>query len=100
MFVLICLFFSILFVPLARSQNADLYYQQGMDFAKLQRWEEARKAFISGLHQSPNDKRFPTELAGIAFREHQNALARSYLHRALKLDRNDNYVLEFLGTIY
>jgi tetratricopeptide (TPR) repeat protein len=79
---------------------ADVDYQQGMALAGRGQWEEARRAFQAGEHKQPRDARFPLELAGVAFKQNQFALAKAHLHRALALDPTDSYAIDFLGTIY
>ena len=80
--------------------SADLDYYYGVALAHQQRWEEARQSLTAGRQLAPRDKRFPIELAGVAFKQKKYDLARSELHRALRLDRHDEYANEFLATIY
>jgi hypothetical protein len=80
--------------------SADQHYQQGITLARQQRWEEARKAFAAGQREAPVDKRFPLELAGVAYRLKHYEVAKSYLRRALQLDPRDSYGNDFLGTLY
>ncbi len=85
----------------ARPQRSpDLAYSYGMALARLQRWEEAARAFASGARQAPGDKRFPIELAGVAFQQKQYGRAARELRRALRLDPRDRYATDFLATIY
>lgn len=60
----------------------------------------ARSVLQAGAQAHPNDPRFPTELAGLAFLETRNAEAKRLLHRARRLGSADPYVSEFLGTLY
>ena len=46
------------------------------------------------------DKRFPIELAGIAFKQKHPVGASRYLRHALRIDPEDSYTNDFLGTIY
>lgn len=80
--------------------SADLDYYYGVALAHQQRWEEARQSLAAGRQLAPRDKRFPIELAGVAFKEKKYDLARSELRRALRLDPHDEYANEFLATIY
>ncbi len=82
------------------SKSADFYYYRGMAFARLQRWEEAKEAFTSGEKKYPSDRRFPVELAGIAFKQKHFQEAIRDLHRALHLDPHDRYAINFLATLY
>jgi len=83
----------------AQSLDPDTY-SRGMQAANTGQWEEARREFLSGLQQFPLDKRFPIELAGIAYRDRDYRRARRYLSSALRLDRSDTYANDFLGTLY
>ena len=52
------------------------------------------------MHLAPRDKRFPIELAGVAFKQKRFKEARRNLQRALQLDPGDEYANEFVATIY
>lgn len=80
--------------------SADLDYYYGVALAHQQRWEEARQSLAAGQRLAPRDKRFPIELAGVAFKQKKYDRARSDLRRALRLDPHDEYANEFLATIY
>jgi hypothetical protein len=80
--------------------SADLDYYYGVALAHLERWAEAGKALSDGQRLAPNDKRFPIELAGVAFKQKKYGEARKYLHRAVQLDPKDEYANEFLATVY
>jgi tetratricopeptide (TPR) repeat protein len=82
------------------SRSADQEFEYGMALAQLQRWDDARAALIRGSRLQPGHKRFPIELAGIAFKQKKTGRAVQYLHRALRLDPHDDYANEFLATIY
>ena len=84
----------------ARSRSADIDYCYGSALAHLQRWDEARRVFEAAEELQPRDKRFPTELGGVAFKQHDYAGAKRYLRQALQLDPADSYANDFLGTIY
>jgi hypothetical protein len=62
--------------------------------------DDARRAFLAGHRLAPHDKRFPIELAGIAFKQKQYPSANAWLRRAVRLDPEDKYANDFLGTIY
>lgn len=80
--------------------TADLDYYYGVALAHLERWDEAGKALSDGQRLAPSDKRFPIELAGVAFKQKKYGEAKHDLHRALRLDLKDEYANEFLATIY
>jgi hypothetical protein len=71
-----------------------------MALAHLGRMAEAEKSLRTGERQCPEDKRFPTELAGVAFEQKRYSAAAHWLRRALHLDPSDSYVSNFLGTVY
>jgi hypothetical protein len=79
---------------------AELDYLRGMSLARLQHWEEAQEAFATGQRKAPRDKRFPIELAGIAFKRKVYPEAKAHLKQALHLDPQDPYVADFLATIF
>jgi Tetratricopeptide repeat len=83
-----------------QDRSAEQEYEYGVALAHLQRWDGARVALLRGSRLRPNDKRFPIELAGIAFKEKNNRRAAAYLERALRLDATDDYANEFLATVY
>ncbi|MBI4165593.1 MAG: hypothetical protein HY508_07660 [Acidobacteria bacterium] len=90
-------------VQLATSQPetpAELDYLSGRALARLERWDEARIALERGQVKHPQDKRFPLELAGVAFKQQRYSEAKAALHRALRLDPRDIYGNDFLATIY
>lgn len=80
--------------------SAEFEYQYGVALAQLEFWEEAHSALQAGSRLAPRDKRFPIELAGVAFRQKHNAAAIRYLRRALRLDPKDDYASDFLATLY
>ncbi len=77
-----------------------LDYYAGMALARLERFDQARAALEAGSRKDPRDKRFPVELAGLAYKRHDYSSASRYLHRALHLDPADRYANDFLATIY
>jgi tetratricopeptide (TPR) repeat protein len=80
--------------------SAELNYYYGIALAKLQRWQAARHAFLTGRRLQPYDKRFPIELAGVAFSQRRYPEAAKWLRRALQLDPTDAYANDFLASIY
>jgi len=80
------------------SAELDFYY--GTALAQLGRWDEAGRAFAAGARLLPRDKRFPLELAGVAFKQKRYSDAARHLRRALRLDPTDSYGNDFLGTVY
>jgi hypothetical protein len=80
--------------------SADLDYYYGLALAHEQHWQEAGRTLSSGQWLAPRDKRFPIELAGVAFKQKKFAEAKRDLQRALRLDAKDAYANEFLATIY
>ncbi|HEX6505680.1 MAG TPA: tetratricopeptide repeat protein [Terriglobales bacterium] len=82
------------------SRNADQNYYYGIALAQLGQYEQAARALHAGYQQQPREKRFPTELAGVAFKEKKYNSAERWLRRALRLDPHDSYATDFLATIY
>jgi tetratricopeptide (TPR) repeat protein len=80
--------------------SADLNFYYGVALAHQERWPEAGKALSEGQRLAPRDKRFPTELAGVAFKQKRFVEAKHDLQRALRQDPKDAYANEFLATIY
>ncbi len=82
------------------AQSPELDYLRGMALVHLERWQEARDAFSSGLLKAPRDSRFLVERAGAEYRLKDFSSAKRDLLAALRLDPKDDYALDFLGTIY
>jgi len=82
------------------SRSAEHEYQYGIALAHLEQWDEARSAFLRGRELAPGDKRFPEEIAGVAFKQKNNSEAVRHLRRALRIDPKDDYAEDFLATIY
>jgi tetratricopeptide (TPR) repeat protein len=80
--------------------DAHLRYYYGIALAQLGRCDEARSALVTGYRLAPLDKRFPVELAGIAYKQKRYCEAAGWLHRALRLDPKDDYANDFLGAVY
>jgi tetratricopeptide (TPR) repeat protein len=79
--------------------SASALFSRGMSLARSNHLAEAADLFEHGERLYPTDKRFPLELAGIAWREKDGSRAKHYLHRALKLDPQDSYANDFLATL-
>ena len=84
----------------AQNSSAELDFYYGTALAQLGRWDDAHDAFAAGARLQPGDKRFPLELAGVAFKQKRYSVAARYLRRALHLDPTDAYGNDFLGTVY
>ena len=82
------------------SPSADLDFYYGTALAQVGRWDDAQRAFAAGARLQPGDKRFPLELAGVAFKQKRYPVAARHLRRALRLDPTDAYGNDFLGTVY
>jgi tetratricopeptide (TPR) repeat protein len=80
--------------------DAELEYYDGIALAQLGRLDEGRKSLLAGRRLLPTDKRFPIELAGVAFKQKHYPAAAAWLRRGLRIDPNDSYANDFLGTIY
>jgi hypothetical protein len=90
-------------VRLAQSmpaRNPDVNFAYGMALARLNRLAEARAVLLAGARQCPTQKRFPIEIAGVAFEQKQYPAASHWLRRALRLDPHDAYANNFLATVY
>ena len=81
-------------------QVPEFLYLRGMALMRLNRWQEAREAFASGIEKSPRDTRFLVERAGAEYRLKDFPAAKSDLRAALRFQPKDQYTLDFLGTIY
>src|SRR5207244_11350325 len=71
--------------------SADFAFYYGTALAQLGRLREAEDAFAAGARLQPDDKRFPLEMAGVAFKQKRYPHAACYLRRALRLDPHDSY---------
>ena len=72
-------------------RSADVNFDMGMALAHLQQWNEARNALIAGQRLCRGQKRFPTELAGVAFQQKRYAEAARWIGKSLRLDPQDEY---------
>ncbi|HEY6370557.1 MAG TPA: hypothetical protein VIX37_08255, partial [Candidatus Sulfotelmatobacter sp.] len=86
--------------PTVALHSAEFEYEYGVALGHLERWDEARAALTAGSRLAPQDKRFPIELAGVAFKQKKQGLAIAHLRRALRLDPKDAYSNEFIATLY
>ena len=84
----------------ADSRSAEVDFQFGMALAHLQRWNEAKAALLAGQNACPLQKRFPTELAGVAFQQKRYSEAAQRIERALRIDPKDEYANDFAGTVF
>jgi len=84
---------------LRQADSPDSDFARGMELARLERWDEARRAFETGQIKAPRDKRFPLELAGVAFKEGRRPESKRLLRRALRLAPLDRSTLGFLATL-
>jgi hypothetical protein len=86
--------------PRSSSHTSDQDFDEGMALTRAQRWADAKRALEEGWRLAPRDERFPVELAGIAYKQRNNALAERRLHAALHLAPHDAYANDFLATLY
>ncbi len=77
-----------------------LLYYEGLSLARLKSFGQARQIFQRGEKLYRNDKRFPIELAGIAYRERDVRGAKRYLQHALTLAPDNRYTRDFLATLF
>jgi tetratricopeptide (TPR) repeat protein len=87
-------------VESASARGAEIDYYYGSALAHLDRWDQARAAFLAGRRLRPNDERFPVELGGVAFKQKRYAEAARWVREGLRLAPSDAYANDFLGTIY
>ena len=90
-------------VPLpARGQPippADLLLLRSFALAQLSRLADSAQTLRIAARAYPRDARFPTELAGVLYRQKHYAEAARLLRRALRLSPRDDYARNFLGTV-
>ena len=87
-------------VPQKPDDSPDVLLYRGLALARLQRWDEAKTAFLAGRERAPGDPRFLVELAGLAYRDKQFSEAKRDLRRALAMNARDDYANNFLASIY
>jgi len=84
----------------SRSRSADDQFELGMALGHLLRWAEASAALLAGERACPGEKRFPIELAGVAFQQKRYPEAAKWIEKGLRLDPRDEYANEFAGTVF
>ena len=84
----------------ASPHTSGMDFYMGIALAHLGRLKEAEAALAAGRRRAPNDARFPTELAGIAFTQKEYPATIRYLRIAARLAPDDEYVRNFLGATY
>jgi tetratricopeptide (TPR) repeat protein len=82
------------------ARSADVNFDYGLALAHLEQWSAARAALISGRRQCPRQKRFPNELAGVAFEQKRYPEAAAWLQKSLKIEPGDSYANNFAATVY
>jgi tetratricopeptide (TPR) repeat protein len=82
------------------TRSPDVNFEYGMALAHLQRWDEARAVLMAGRRACPKQKRFPIELAGVAFQRKKYPEAVRWIEKALRLDPHDEYANDFAGTVF
>lgn len=83
-----------------KPDQASAAYARAMRLARRQSWTTAREALLEGERMCPRQKRFPVELAGVAFEQKHYPRAAAWLRKALKLDPKDSYANNLAGTVY
>ena len=78
----------------------DFGLYRGLALARLERWDEAQKAFEASLTRNPSDARLMVELAGLDYRKRAFRGAKAYLRRALAIEPADDYANNLLASIY
>ena len=95
------IFACALSILLPISSHADCKdYARALTLARDGDLHQAAMLLEACAAADPFDKRYPIELAGIAYLQKDYPDARRYLRRALRLDPSDAYVNDFLGTLY
>jgi tetratricopeptide (TPR) repeat protein len=82
------------------SRSPDLNFYYGLALAQLGQLQDAQRVLLEGHRQQPRDKRFPIELAGVAFKQKRYESVKRWLHCGLQLDARDSYANDFLATVY
>jgi hypothetical protein len=81
-------------------RSGDVDFDYGMALGHLNRLSEAHDVLLDGSRRCPGQKRFPIELAGVAFEQNDYTQVSHWLRRGLRLDPGDSYANDFLGTVY
>lgn len=84
----------------AQRGDADALVGRALACAQADEWREAGALLEEGMQRFPRDKRFPSEMAGVAYHAGDRERARRNLRRALAIDPADEYANDFLGTLY
>ena len=87
--------------PPAAVPAADLLLLRALSLAQLQQLPAAAQTLRFAARAYPRDPRFPTELAGVLYRQRHFAVAARLLRRALPLTppTSTDYARNFLATI-
>jgi hypothetical protein len=87
-------------LALGQDSGADALLSRALTDAQAQQWQNASALLEQGIEQFPHDKRFPSEMAGVAYNTGDFEAAKRNLRRALAIDPDDEYANDFLGTLY
>lgn len=87
-------------VPESSAEPADLELYRGLALAQLGQYALAERTFQAGHAGHPEDARFLTEMAGIAYRDKRFSFAKLELRHALAINPKDGYSNNFLASIY
>jgi Tetratricopeptide repeat len=82
-----------------KAQDREALYQQGLIFASRQNWAAAQRQFEAVLAIDPDDFRAYVELAGVAFKTSHHPDAIRHLRKALQIEPEDPYAMNFLATL-
>ena len=82
------------------AQRANSAFDRAIKLSRQQNWPDARRALLYGARMCPRQKRFPIELAGVAFEQKEYPEAAKWLRKGLKLDPSDRYANNFAGSVY
>lgn len=83
-----------------QAEDADALLGSAIEAAKAGDLVGAEAILRDASGRFPQDPRFPTERAGVAYLQGDPSAAKRWLHLARKLGSGDPYVAEFLGTLY
>lgn len=79
--------------------DADLLLLRALAQGQLAQLSAAAQTLRFAARAYPRDARFPTELAGVLYRQKRYGAAAGLLRRALRLNPRDEYSRNFLGTV-